>query len=161
MGNEGEKMKVSFKWKEGKNGVCSSPLSMNWTEFQSLKWKQQWRLKQRAWCLCEYSRDNIFSNKTCFLKAPKNDLATFWYNKFYRWLRVAPLGDGVFLKASRTSGLHSLGGWSVPHPLGCLSFLGWSSFALKHINIHIFNNGTSSIQSLYLPNPTDLTFFLH
>ena len=51
----------------------------------------------------------IFSNKICSLKA-KKVLATIWYENFYRWLTVAPLGDGAFLKASRTSVLHSLGG---------------------------------------------------
>ena len=53
----------------------------------------------------------------------KKILATFFYNKFYRWLTVAPLGDGAFLKESRTSDLHSLGGWPVPHPLCSLG--GW------------------------------------
>ena len=54
----------------------------------------------------------------------KKFLASIWYNKFYSWLTVAPLGDGAFLKASRTSDLHSLGGWPMPHPLGCPSFVG-------------------------------------
>ena len=52
----------------------------------------------------------LFAIKFFSLKAPKNDLATFRYNKFYRWLTVAPLGDGVFLKESITSDLHFLGG---------------------------------------------------
>ena len=33
-------------------------------------------------------------------RLPK-DLATFGITKYYRWLTVAPLGDGAFLKASR------------------------------------------------------------
>ena len=51
----------------------------------------------------------FFSNKICSLKAQKV-LATFCYKKYYRWLTVDPLGDVAFLKASRTSDMHSLGG---------------------------------------------------
>lgn len=51
----------------------------------------------------------IFSNKFFSLEAQKV-LATFWYKKYYRSLTMAPLGDGAYLKASRTSDLHSLGG---------------------------------------------------
>ena len=99
----------------------------------------------------------IFSNKICSLEAQKF-LATFCYNKYYRWLTVASLGDGAFLKASRTSDLHSLGGWPMPDPLGYPSFAGM--IFSENIFTSYENNGPSSIQTFYLPNPIDLTFFL-
>ena len=85
-----------------------------------------------------------------FLEGFKNDLATIWYDKFYRWLTVAPHGDGAFLKASRTLDLYSLGGWSVPHPLGC-NFLHFAlfSFSLKMLAAMKDNGILSNRASTY------------
>ena len=131
-------MRLVLKWKEGKMVFATLFSLMESAEFLISKWKQQW-LKQGHDVFKSLQEITLFSSKIFSLKTPKNYLATFWYNKFYRWLIVAPLGDDAFLKASRTSDLHSLGGWSIAPFFvfweanlclihwAALSLLGWNS----------------------------------
>ena len=153
------KMKVSFEVERGEKWIFQQSFSLwNQQNFRVWKRKQQWRLNQGHDVSMSLQEITFLAIKIV-LEGFKNDLATFWYNKFYRWLTVAPLGDGVFLKASRTSDFHFLGGWLVPYPLGCFSLLGWSSFFSENIINHE-KQWISIQQAFYLPNPTDLTFFL-
>ena len=99
-------MKAGVKW--GENGVfCSSLFFMKTTKFLSLKGKQRWILN-KGYDVFMSLQEITFLAIKLFLEDSKNGLATIWYDKFYWWLTVAPLGDGAFLKASRTSDLHSL-----------------------------------------------------
>ena len=112
METKGRKMKVSFEWREGKNDDFAVVFSlMETTEILSIKKGTTMKIwtEERHEAFKSLQEPTLFSNKICSLKAQKA-LATFFYSKFYRWLTVAPLWDGAFLKASRTLDLHSLRG---------------------------------------------------
>ena len=137
MREKGIKMKVNFEWKGevkwGKSGFFAALFYSGKQQNFRIRREIVVKINQRIRCLHKTTRINNFAIKLVPWRL-QNVLATIWYGKFYWWLTVAPLGDGDFLKASRTSDLHSLGGWSVPHPLGCLSLLGWSYFVLKCVS---------------------------
>ena len=103
-------MKVSFEVGEGKNDDFTVVFSHEISRISEYKMGiENEDFGQRHEAFKSLQEPTLFSNKICSLKTQKV-LATFLYNKFYRWLTVAPLGDGAFLKASRTSDLHSMGG---------------------------------------------------
>ena len=81
--------------------------------------------------------------------------------EFYGWLTVAPLGDGAFLKASRTADLYSLGGWSIASSIRLFSSTWMILFCSGNKLSVIKKQWNFHQQTFYLPNPTDLTFFLH
>ena len=119
MEKRGSKWRFVNGWEKGKNDGFSTVSYMKSTDLMGTTMRILDRGMRPFKSLQE---PTIFSSdKICSLEAQKF-LVTFWYNKYYRWLTVAPLGDGAFLKASKTSDFDSLGGWPVPHPLGCPSF---------------------------------------
>ena len=95
--------------RRGKNEGLSAVFHLESAEFSEYKKAKVMKILDRGMRPFKSLQEpTIFSNKICSLEAQKF-LATFFYNKYYRWVTVAPLGDGAFLKASRTSDLHSLG----------------------------------------------------
>ena len=108
---EGQKMRLALeKGKNGEKGLATVLFLENQQDSErGIGTVVKIWTEERHEAFKSLQEPTLFSNKICSLKAQKV-LATFFYNKYYRWLTVAPLGDGAFLKASRTSDLHSLGG---------------------------------------------------
>ena len=127
----GRKWWLILWWEEGKRVFAVVFSLMKTTEFLNIKREQQRRFGQRHEAFKSLQEPTLFAIKFVPWRIQKIIYPTFGIIKFHRWLTVATLGDGAFLKASRTSNLLSPGGWPVPHPLGCPSFLQWFSFALK------------------------------
>ena len=155
-----EKKWSKWRFEKGENEGLSAVSSHDFSRISKYKMGTAMKILDRGMRPSRSLQEpTIFSDKLCSLEAQKV-LATFWYNKFYRWLTVAPLGDDAFLKASRTSDLHFLGGWSVASSIGLISFTWMIFFCSGNSNSHgkqwIFYQ-----QAFYLPNPTNLTFFLH
>ena len=116
------------------------------------------KINSRIIYLHKTSRTNNLAIRL-FLGGLKHDLATIWYDKFYRCLTVAPHGDGTFLKVSRTSDLYSLGADQCLIHWAATSFTWMIFFCSDNVSSHE-KQGNSIKQAFYLPNPTNLTFFL-
>ena len=104
---------MSLIWEEGKgeNGVLQQYFGFGNQQDFRVFWDERKSIRsgQRQEAFKSLQKPTIFSNRIFSLKA-QIVLATFCYNRYYRWLTVDPLGDGAFLKSSRTSDLLSLGG---------------------------------------------------
>ena len=111
MGNGGIKTEVSFGRREGGKRCLQQYSGLEINKISKCKMGTTVKFGQRI----GMRPSRVFKSQQ-FLAMKfvpsrlKNFLASIWYNKFYSWLTVAPLGDGAFLKESRTSDLHSLGG---------------------------------------------------
>ena len=92
-------MKVSYEWEKRGKMMVSSTVSLQ--EISRINRNSNEDFGQRHEALKRLQEPTIFSDKICSLEAQKRSQPPFGITKYYRWLTVAPLGDGAFLKASR------------------------------------------------------------